>query len=484
MASNEDNAIEKYFEDMKAKRFGAGIPFMTEFPRVPLEDNDGKPVGTYTISDALMLKKRQILLSGPVTEDMATIKCAELDYLDMTGKSGLEALKNELEILKNLDDPRNLNHPENRNIQLQQLEKMMQKMKLTDLEKDMKRENFDIIYDEQRAGQGARQKVLETEISKGLPPITFQIRSPGGLATAMYSIYDMMDRIDTPVIMEATGEVASAASILVIAGKKSRMAKHADMMVHQVGGGAGGKFSDASVTMGTLGFSNEMVKDIYVMKSGFTHELIDIVLERDTWLTAKQAKAVGFIDEIIESSHNRNKLPPYAAEAGRKGDKLSDIFNGTINRDKAVAGLTTDEILKQFQLLNTGDGETARLRGVMFVKLAQDPRFWTPSLLVRKTLDMHLVNAGEVKAIIDANVERWKADPMADDLLLAVARKLPKGDFTPQALADHARMGVEHLKIVAAGSALVGVDQNVSIVAKELGAVVPFRKKANDRLVP
>lgn len=140
---------------------------------------------------------------------------------------------------------------------------------------------------------------LEAENPK--KEISMYINSPGGVVTSGMAIYDTMQYIRPPVSTLCIGQAASMGSLLLCAGeKKMRFAlPNARIMVHQPSGGFQGQASDIERHAKEILDMRTRLNKIYVEHTGQGLGSIEAALERDTFLTAKEAKDFGLIDDVV-----------------------------------------------------------------------------------------------------------------------------------------------------------------------------------------
>lgn len=136
-------------------------------------------------------------------------------------------------------------------------------------------------------------------------PISMYINSPGGEVTSGMSIYDVMRYIRPKIHTIVCGMAASMGSVLLLAGDKRSAMPHSEIMIHQPSGGASGKSSDVEIAARHLRETKEMIAKLYEAKTHKNFEEIMKAIDRDNWLTPKQALNFGLIDDIIEP-RNRN----------------------------------------------------------------------------------------------------------------------------------------------------------------------------------
>ena len=141
---------------------------------------------------------------------------------------------------------------------------------------------------------------LESENPK--KDIAMYINSPGGIVSSGLAIYDTMQYIRCPITTVCIGQAASMGSLLLAAGEKdSRIAlPNARVMVHQPSGGFRGVASDIERHAEEIIELKQRLNEIYVKHTGQTYETIEKTLDRDSFLTAEEAKAFGIVDKVFE----------------------------------------------------------------------------------------------------------------------------------------------------------------------------------------
>ena len=140
---------------------------------------------------------------------------------------------------------------------------------------------------------------LEAENPK--KEIHMYINSPGGLVTAGLAIYDTMQYVRPPVQTFCIGQAASAASLLLCAGKKGeRFAlPNSRIMVHQPSASFYGQAADIARHAQEIVKLKRRLNEIYAKHTGQTVEAIEKLLDRDTYMTAEEAKNFGLLDQVM-----------------------------------------------------------------------------------------------------------------------------------------------------------------------------------------
>ncbi len=145
-------------------------------------------------------------------------------------------------------------------------------------------------------------QLLFLEADNPKKEISMYINSPGGVVTSGMAIYDTMQYIRAPVATLCIGQAASMGSLLLAAGEKGmRYAlPNARIMVHQPSGGFQGQASDIERHAQEILDMRSRLNKIYVTHTGQSLRKIEDALDRDTFMTAEQAKDFGLVDEVTE----------------------------------------------------------------------------------------------------------------------------------------------------------------------------------------
>jgi ATP-dependent Clp protease protease subunit len=131
--------------------------------------------------------------------------------------------------------------------------------------------------------------------------IVMYINSPGGSFTALTAIYDTMMFVRPDIQTVCMGQAASAAAVLLAAGTPGKRAalEHARVLIHQPSAEGQGQVSDLEIQANEILRMRRLEEKILARHTGRTEEQVRQDIERDTILTAEQAKEYGFIDDVI-----------------------------------------------------------------------------------------------------------------------------------------------------------------------------------------
>ena len=132
--------------------------------------------------------------------------------------------------------------------------------------------------------------------------ISIYINSPGGSVTSGMAIYDTIQYVKADVATICIGQAASAAAVLLAAGKKGKRfaLPNARVMIHQVMGGAEGQATDVEIQTREIVRVKKAVNEILSKHTGKSLESIEKDTDRDFYMSALEAKKYGLIDEVIK----------------------------------------------------------------------------------------------------------------------------------------------------------------------------------------
>jgi ATP-dependent Clp protease protease subunit len=148
-------------------------------------------------------------------------------------------------------------------------------------------------------------QMLFLESQDAEKPIKFYINSPGGVITAGMSIYDTMQFIKPEVHTIVMGQACSMGSFLAQAGAVGHryLLPNARHMIHQPSGGASGMASDIEISYRELMYWKTRLTELYLHHNtaNKTYKDFERDMDRDTFLSAKEAVDYGLADSVVQS---------------------------------------------------------------------------------------------------------------------------------------------------------------------------------------
>lgn len=133
--------------------------------------------------------------------------------------------------------------------------------------------------------------------------INMYINSPGGSVTAGLAIYDTMQYVHCPIQTICLGQAASMAAILLAGGTKGKRIAlpSSRVMIHQPRGGVGGQESDIAIQAKEIIRLKQLSIQYLAKATGQSEKTIAKDMERDFYMSAKDALEYGVIDQVMEA---------------------------------------------------------------------------------------------------------------------------------------------------------------------------------------
>ena len=118
--------------------------------------------------------------------------------------------------------------------------------------------------------------------------------------TSGLAIYDTMQYIRPAVQTLCIGQAASAASLLLCAGQKGQRFSlpNSRILVHQPSASYRGQASEIARHAQEIVKLKHRLNEIYAKHTGQPLEAVEKALDRDTYMTAEEARAFGILDEV------------------------------------------------------------------------------------------------------------------------------------------------------------------------------------------
>lgn len=132
-----------------------------------------------------------------------------------------------------------------------------------------------------------------------------EINSSGGSVPAGSEIYTALKSYKGNTNGKIVGLAASAASVIAMGCKNLSMSPTGQLMIHNSSTYASGDYRDMEHTAEVLKIVNETIANAYRIKTGKTQEELFALMDNETWMSAKKAKELGFIDEIMFEDENQ-----------------------------------------------------------------------------------------------------------------------------------------------------------------------------------
>lgn len=145
-------------------------------------------------------------------------------------------------------------------------------------------------------------------------PVTVRLNSPGGDLVAASVIRAIMVDYPGRVTVKVDGLAASAAVMVALGGDRILIQVSAYMMIHEAAVGIMG-YLDIDILkelIDELKTINAGIVEAYAAKTKIEPEKLAKMMADETWMTASEAVAFGFADEVITGSSKAAGVTNYA----------------------------------------------------------------------------------------------------------------------------------------------------------------------------
>jgi ATP-dependent Clp endopeptidase proteolytic subunit ClpP len=164
-----------------------------------------------------------------------------------------------------------------------------------------------------------------------------RINSPGGDVFEGAAIYNALRRLKGDVEVHVDGLAASMASVIAMAGDKIVMGEASMMMIHNPWSFAIGEAEDMRKQADVLDKVKASILKAYTKRSGKSEEDVSALMDAETWLTAEEAVAEGFADEV---DGDLLEIEEEARAALRFDAKMLERFQSAPQSAYALAEMT------------------------------------------------------------------------------------------------------------------------------------------------
>jgi ATP-dependent Clp endopeptidase proteolytic subunit ClpP len=178
-----------------------------------------------------------------------------------------------------------------------------------------------------------------------LETVEVEINSPGGSVFEGQRIYNALRGISArgvEVTTTVNGLAASMGSVILMAGDKRRMNAGSRIMIHEASTIAMGDARALRKTADLLEGISAEIAGIYAERTGGDEKKIRNLMFAETWMTADEAKANGFVDTVIKDGKVKAEF-----DSEEKGMSIfAKLFPGNDEALKIEASLLENDSLR------------------------------------------------------------------------------------------------------------------------------------------
>ena len=132
-------------------------------------------------------------------------------------------------------------------------------------------------------------------------PLVLHITTNGGCIHSAMQVVDCIERLSVPVHTVVEGFVASAGTLILLAGEHRFIGKNAYTLIHELRSGVWGKMSSMEEEFGNLKKIMDHLVDFYTKKTGLTKKTLEKLLTKDVIWNAEESIARGLVEQVYES---------------------------------------------------------------------------------------------------------------------------------------------------------------------------------------
>lgn len=152
--------------------------------------------------------------------------------------------------------------------------------------------------------------------------VTIHLNSEGGSVTDGLSIFNAIVQHDGQVTIHVDVLAASIATVICCAADKVVMNSNAKLMIHRCWTAAMGNCKDFRQMAQTMEMLDGDIADVYAGRTGSSKDELLAMMDAETWLSAEEALAHGFIDSV----HTVEKPKPKASNQETVRASLAPAF--------------------------------------------------------------------------------------------------------------------------------------------------------------
>lgn len=206
------------------------------------------------------------------------------------------------------------------------------------------------IDEESVWGDEVTPKTFRDELNAEEGDVILWLNSPGGNVFAASEIYTMLRDYKGKVTVKIDSVAASAASVIAMAGDHVAISPTGLIMIHDPSTIAMGTSKDMEHAIEVLNEVKQSIINAYAEKSHLSRNRIATLMTNETWLNAKKALDMGFVDEILfKDADNpfapKKKEEEEPDEGEEKEPEEGKDDDGDDEDEKKKKGITLDSFM-------------------------------------------------------------------------------------------------------------------------------------------
>lgn len=143
-----------------------------------------------------------------------------------------------------------------------------------------------------------KQKLVALTHGTTPSPIYLHLTTDGGSIHAAFSVVDCINSLSVPVYTVVDGFVASAGTLISLAGAKKYIRPNAYMLIHELRSGVWGKMSSIEEEVENLKKVMDHIYDFYINNTKMSKKQLEKILNKDVIWNATECISKGVADEV------------------------------------------------------------------------------------------------------------------------------------------------------------------------------------------
>lgn len=197
----------------------------------------------------------------------------------------------------------------------------------------------------------------EIDMSGNASTLVVHITSNGGFVNDAFSIHDKLSNCGKTVNTVGEGLVASAATIILMAGKKRQLTKYGELMIHNPFGRVEGDAEELQSAADEMQRIQDKIAQFYSDKIGKPAKQFQKWMDEEKAMSSDEALELGFINGILEPMRAVAMI-----ETNKSHSQISPIMNFLTEIKNEIAALKNQIMGTPKNLdLTTADGRTFKV---------------------------------------------------------------------------------------------------------------------------
>lgn len=145
-------------------------------------------------------------------------------------------------------------------------------------------------------------RIRTTAVALGIepPPLVLHITSNGGGIHAAFTVVDCISQLPVKVHTVADGFVASAATLITLAGEKRFITENAYMLIHELRSGVWGKMTSMDEEFANLKKIMDHITAFYTKRTTIAKKCLEKILTKDLVWNAQECIDKGLVEDIYK----------------------------------------------------------------------------------------------------------------------------------------------------------------------------------------